>query len=42
MNIYLGLLFLQGHLLRPEDVIDTPSSRPAVEPTSDPAPGPAH
>jgi hypothetical protein len=36
MNIYRGLLFLQGHLLRPEDVIDTPPSDNAPAPASKP------
>lgn len=36
MNIYQGLLFLQGHLLRPEDAIDTAPSRNAPGPASRP------
>lgn len=36
MNIYHGLLFLQGHLLRPEDAIDASPSRNAPAPASRP------
>jgi hypothetical protein len=38
MNIYTGLLFLHGHILRPDDLVPQPPTDPVA--TSEEAPVP--